>query len=240
MFDIDSETRLADVVTNHPPLARELERLGLDYWRSGDQPLSEACEAVGLETLSVVRRLRDRALDASADPPAWSQMGAAQLVDHIEAVHHRYLWDQLPKVSGLVEQVVADRADRYPELHGVAATFAELRHAVERHLQCEEMELFPVVREIAATTSVAAPLRSGVDEMFDEMLHQHDRTGLLIVTLRELTDGFRPPGGAWDSHWNLYDALARLVADTGIHVHLENNLLLPAVASMRRRHLACR
>ena len=52
-------------------------------------------------------------------------MTADVLVDHLEAVHHRYLWDELPRVTALVDKIVAVHGDRHPELVDVAACFAQ-------------------------------------------------------------------------------------------------------------------
>ena len=43
-------------------------------------------------------------------------MTADVLVDHIEATHHRYLWDELPRVTALVDKIVAVHGARHPEL----------------------------------------------------------------------------------------------------------------------------
>ena len=64
---IDGDTKLGDLVTAHPALARELERRGLDYCCGGAASLGEACATQGLDVDTVVGELQSAATDA---PPA--------------------------------------------------------------------------------------------------------------------------------------------------------------------------
>jgi regulator of cell morphogenesis and NO signaling len=57
MTTIDFDTTLADVVTAHPRLARELERRGLDYCCGGRRTVADASTAAGLDPRTVVDEL---------------------------------------------------------------------------------------------------------------------------------------------------------------------------------------
>lgn len=46
---IEPSARLADIVNEHPDLARELDRRFLDYCCGGQRSLAEACAAAGLD-----------------------------------------------------------------------------------------------------------------------------------------------------------------------------------------------
>ncbi|MGH2393468.1 MAG: hemerythrin domain-containing protein, partial [Candidatus Limnocylindria bacterium] len=72
-------------------------------------------------------------------------MGVVELVDHIEATHHRYLWDELPRLSALVEKVAGVHGGHHPELAEVVRIFAALRADLEPHLTKEERVLFATV-----------------------------------------------------------------------------------------------
>ncbi len=238
MHDIAPHSRLADVVTYHPPLARELERLGLDYCCGGLRKLSEACEELGLDPDRVAGELRTVAAAADDGPAEWAMMGLSQLVDHLETTHHRYLWDELPRIAGLVEKVVAAHAERHPELYAVADTFHALHAELVPHLQKEETVLFPMIRELATADELPSFQCGSVANPISEMLREHDQAGELLLTLREITGEYRAPDDGCSTYWTLYDALAHLEADTHLHVHKENNLLFPAVTSVERRLVA--
>ena len=136
MKTIDVHTTLGDVVNAYPALARELERRGLDYCCGGRRTLEEACAAAGLDPEDVASRLAEACVPT--DPAPWTTMNLVELVDHIEAVHHRYVWDELPRLDALLDKVGGVHGERHPELTAVAEVFAELRAEFEPHLIKEE------------------------------------------------------------------------------------------------------
>jgi len=76
---IDAAQTLGALVTDHPDIARELERLGLDYCCGGHRSLDDACRDAGL----ALRLHGDQFTEAGAVPLA-IELGARS-VDHLEA-----------------------------------------------------------------------------------------------------------------------------------------------------------
>lgn len=226
---IDAATILGDLFTTCPALAGELERRGLDYCCGGERTLATACVERGLDVRSTVGDLRSAAAALDCEAPDWASMGVAQLVDHLESTHHRYLWDEVPRLSSLLDKVVGVHGDRHPELFEVAQRLGELRADLEPHLADEERVVFPLIRQLI-TTGAAPLLQWGSrGHMMAKLRVEHDRVGELFADLRRLTDAYRPPSDACASYRACYVGLAELEADTHLHVHKENNLLFPAV-----------
>ena len=147
MVKVDVSMTLAEAVDAFPQVAREFERRGLDYCCGGSRTISDACALVGVDAQEIVAELSQA---TTAEPAAWTTMTADALVDHLEATHHRYLWDELPRVSGLVDRIVSVHGERHPELVEIGLCFAEVRVDLEPHLLKEERVLFPMIRELAA------------------------------------------------------------------------------------------
>jgi len=230
MAMITPTSRLADLVTADPSLARALERRGLDYCCGGTRTLEQACIDQDLDPDAVVEEL----IAATRPQPseAWTTMDAVELVDHIEATHHRYLWDELPRLTSLTEKVVGVHGERHPELHDVAGCLTELRADLEPHLMKEERVLFPMIRELATATSPPAFHCGSIRNPITVMMAEHDSAGDLLARLRRLTYDHQPPADACSSFTALYLALDQLEADTHLHIHKENNVLFPLVWSM--------
>jgi regulator of cell morphogenesis and NO signaling len=235
---IDPTTSLGEIVTRHPALAGRLEGLGLDYCCGGGRSLGDACAERGLDPSAVANELA--AGSASSAPEPWASMAPDALVDHIEATHHAWLHDELPRIEALLEKVEGVHGERHPELAFVQASFDELALELDPHLAREERILFPMIRQLCTvdgsgadaahrTTSRATSDRAAMAGPIRMMLVDHDRAGELLERLRRLTDGYRPPDDACASYEALYAALADLEADTHLHVHKENNVLFPAV-----------
>ena len=148
---IDPQMTLGALVNAHPELAREFERRGMDYCCGGGQPLADACADQGLDPTVTVSELS--ALSNAGATFEWASMGVADLVDHLEATHHRYLWEELPRLSALLAKVVSVHGGRHPELHAIAACYEDARADLEPHLAKEERVLFPMIRELATASS---------------------------------------------------------------------------------------
>jgi regulator of cell morphogenesis and NO signaling len=227
MTTIDPTTTLGELVTAHPQFAREFELLDLDYCCGGQRTLEDACASRGLDARTTADQLARSVVDEPL--PDWSAMGLTDLVDHLESTHHRYLWDELPRLSALVAKIVSVHGDRHPELTQVEACFEEIRHDLEPHLVKEERVLFPMIRELDAATESVSFHCGTLRNPISVMLGEHDAVGDLLARLRQLTNGYEPPADGCASYLACYAGLAELEVDTHLHIHKENNLLFPAV-----------
>ena len=233
MTTFTEHTTLADIVTAQPVLARELENRGLDYCCGGAATLADACRANDLDVDAVLVELA--AVPADATTPSWAAMDVAELVDHLEATHHRYLWAELPRLSTLADKVVSVHAERHPELIDIAACVATVRADLEPHLTKEEHVLFPMIRQLAETETAPTFHCGSLANPISVMLAEHDTVGELLTELRALTNAYQTPADGCASYGALFSGLAELEADTHLHVHKENNVLFPAVLALERQ-----
>jgi regulator of cell morphogenesis and NO signaling len=227
-------TTLAELASTHPALTRELERLGLDYCCGGKRSLEEACRQQGLDSDAVLAELSQQPL--AAEPPAdWISLPPAALVDHLEATHHRYLKQELPRLSELAAKVSRVHGETHPELIRVAEVYAELRADLEPHLRKEEEVLFPMIRSLASASHRPAGHRDAIANPIATMEQEHTTVGGLLEQLRALTHGYQAPADTCASTRALMAGLAELEADTHLHVHKENNHLFPAAQAMENQ-----
>ena len=231
---IDPMMTLSALVNAHPELAREMERRGLDYCCGGGQTLTDACASKGLDSVSTATELAAAATATDGIIAEWSTMGARELVDHLESTHHRYLWEELPRLSALVARIVSVHGERHLEIHAIAACYEELRADMEPHLLKEERVLFPMIRELDSAQSMPAFHCGTLQNPISMMLIEHDAVGELLARLRQLTNGYQSPADGCTSYVACFAALAELEVDTHLHIHKENNLLFPMVDRMER------
>ena len=232
MFTANST--LADIVTARPSLARTLEARGLDYCCGGSTTLEDACAANQLDAGAV---LADLTADGAADEtaPDWATMSVVELVDHIESTHHTYLSAEMPRLTALAEKVLSVHGERHPELTEIAACYATIRADLEPHLANEEQVLFPMIRELASADAESASDSGPLQHQISVMLAEHDAVGELLAKLRNLTNDYQQPADACASYDALFAGLAEFEADTHLHVHKENNVLIPAVVDLEQR-----
>ena len=227
MKTIDARMTLGELVDAHPQLARQFEQRGLDYCCGGRRSLADVCAERSLDTAAIVDELSATITDDARGE--WSSMSAIQLVDHIESTHHRYLWEELPRLSALLDKVVSVHGERHPELNALAACFAAIRADLEPHLRKEEQVLFPMISELATAPSTPSFACGPMANPISVMLREHDAVGVLLAQLRRLTDDYTPPVDACASYTACFAGLATLEDDTHLHIHKENNVLFPLV-----------
>jgi len=247
---------VGEVVAEDYGRAAVLRRFGIDFCCGGGRPLGEACAARHADPEEVTAALAahdarsTRAGDAApADP--------ADLVDHIERVHHAWVRENLPALLHFTSRVAKVHGDGWPELRTIAERTHELAVEMEDHMVDEEENLFPLIRsahrdggrgtdtDTAAALSAAAlpaaalpapalpapalPAPALPATAFVELEAEHEHAGALMRELRELTSGFTPPESACATWKAAYAKLEEFEADLHRHVHLENNVLFPAV-----------
>jgi regulator of cell morphogenesis and NO signaling len=222
---------LGEIVTLRPSLAVELERRGLDYCCHGGRSLTDAAREAGLDAQIVA----DELSATHADEPAaeWASLALAELVDHIVAVHHQYLWAELPRVTALVDKIVTVHGERHPELAEVQRLYNELRADLEPHLLQEEQELFPLIRRLAAATDGTSSDAAEIATQIDALAGEHETVGALLDELNRVTSGYTTPADGCATYAACYRALADIEADTHLHVHKENNVLFPTARAER-------
>ena len=221
---IGTDRTLGDLVAERPARARVLERAGIDYCCHGQRTLAEAASEAGLDPQAVAA-----ALAVVTDPSGAEvdRLDPAALVEHILATHHAYLHEELPLLDALAAKVRDVHGGRHPELAEVARITREIHLDLEPHLAKEEAVLFPAIREAAGGRS-ELPFGS-LGNPIRVLLAEHDRAGELLEELRAATSGYVVPADGCASYSSLYERLAHLESDTHRHVHLENNVLFPAV-----------
>lgn len=217
---IDLDTSLGDLVLADPRRARVLEGLGLDYCCHGQRSLADAAAEAGLDAPGVAQRLDLPAPDAA---PEWQSLTEAELADHIVAVHHAYLWDELEPLRALVDKVATVHGERHPELAGVKADYDALADDLSQHLLKEERILFPAIRAAAEGQGFGP----GVAGPIQVMMMEHDAAGEILVRLRAATDGYTTPADGCASYHSMMDRLQIMEADLHLHIHKENNVLFP-------------
>ncbi len=225
---LDPEQSVGELVRQKPTRARVFESLKIDYCCGGKVSLNRACEKRGIEVNEVLEAITANDVQSVADTLVdVDAMGLTELADHIEATHHTYLREELPRLDFMTEKVSRVHGDKDQRLLTMREAFVALKAELEPHMMKEERILFPLVRQMEASAerqenhcgSVANPIR--------QMEHEHDQAGNALAILRASTDDYTPPEWACNTYRAMLDSLAQLESDMHQHIHKENNVLFP-------------
>ncbi len=225
------------IVTRDYRTAAVFERYGIDFCCGGDVALEEACRVAQVEPERVET---DLARVAAAPPPPgdvdFTSWTLTRLVDHIRAVHHRYLRENTARIGAYGRKIAEVHGANHPELAEISSIYDEMAAALMTHLDDEEQVYFPAVKRAEASARAgravdaadAETLRKGVKELAAE----HDEVGGALHRMRDLAMGYALPADACATYDLTFRSLRELEADVHKHVHLENNILLPRMAAL--------
>ena len=227
---IAADRSIGDIVAARPLLAKLFENLGIDYCCGGKVTLNDACIRRGLSVETVIAMLNATESAFTSGGPAINaaEMTLTQLADHIEATHHRYTKEELPRLVDMAGRCATKHAWRDPRLTEVESTVFALAQEMFSHMQKEETILFPLVRRIDRDAGYP---RSNLANPIRQMESEHEHAGAALVRLRELTDNFTPDADACNTHRALLASLAAFELDLHQHVHKENNIMFPRALS---------
>ena len=218
---------VGDLVAEDYARATTFQSFGIDFCCGGDRTLAQACDEAAVSPEAVLRALEGakRGRAREQDVRTWDP---AQLVGHIVDVHHGYVREIGPVLRDLVSTTTRVHGDDQPELEGVRGLVEDLLGELERHMEEEEREVFPL---IAAASQGASSAHDDLSDALRTLRDDHEQTGMLLLQLRTLTDGYTAPDSACATYRAAYGLLEELDADIQRHVHLENNVLFPGVVS---------
>jgi len=204
---------IGEIAATLPGATAVFRKFKLDFCCGGDVMLADAVRKRGLDIGLVERTLS--ALDSSKSAPPPEPTGA--LIDHILSRYHETHRRELPELVRLARKVEAVHAGHPAAPRGLADTLEAIQAELGEHMQNEETELFPLMRQ----------RDGGVELPLAQLRRDHDRHGELLRRLEAVAQGFALPEGACRSWEALYVGTDKLVDDVMEHIHLENNVLFP-------------
>ncbi|MCC7086417.1 MAG: iron-sulfur cluster repair di-iron protein [Pirellulales bacterium] len=219
---------VGEVVARQPALVRLFEAAHIDFCCGGKKTLAEVCQEKGLEPQAFLATLEEAAAASRGETVVdAAAMSLTELANHIEATHHAYLRDELPRLNMLTQRVASVHGGDDTRLRDLRETFLAMADEFTRHLMKEEQILFPMIRALEASNgpqsfhcgSIANPIR--------QMEVEHHDAGAALERMRTLTDEYTAPTWACNTYRAMLDSLANLERDTHIHVHKEDSVLYP-------------
>jgi regulator of cell morphogenesis and NO signaling len=236
MATYEAKVPVWQLVRGHEGRAQVLAGFGIDYCCGGRTPLEEACSQQGVN-IEEVRRALEANDDSheAAGQIDWSAESMTRLANHIASRHHAYLRDMLPRLGGLLDEVVAKHANEHPNLVELREVYTAMWNELLNHMMKEELVLFPFIRTLdkaVRSGRPALPFHCGsVTAPIHVLEDEHQSTGEALRRMRELTFGFQPPRDACKAYRVLLAGLRELESDLHLHIHKDNNFLFPRAAA---------
>jgi regulator of cell morphogenesis and NO signaling len=224
---------LGRLVAEAPVRAGVFERHGINYWCEGEKFLGQALAEKGLEPTLIVRELAR----ADSQGPArgeedWTRTDVGALLEHIRAVHHRFLKEELPELSVIVGKVSILHGSDNPELRELHNAFEWFRSDMDMLIRKEELVLFPMCLRLEQSRVRPRFFCASIRIPIQEAAEEHKAASYALERMHALSNRFSPPPDACNTYREMLDRLSRLNLDTHLHVHEESNILFPRVIAL--------
>lgn len=222
------EKTIGEWVAEKPSLSRIFEHYGIDYCCGGKRPLAEVCSEKGINAEELVSRLREAPDErVEGEEIDWNTASLTAMTEHIYEVHHRYLYENMPRLSRMVKKVAAVHGENNPKLQTVEQIYHMLYMELETHMQKEERVLFPFCRMLDESADAPQFHCGHISNPIRVMEFEHEAAGTMLAGIREATDNYTAPDWACNTYRAMLDGLAEMEADIHRHIHEENNILFP-------------
>lgn len=226
MSQPDEHSTLREWLAFRPGVARIFTKQGIDLCRDANTSLSDLCRERNLDSLMVKAQL-DRFSNVAHHELGtdWATAPLMELCQHLEDVHHDYYRRELPRLAALLAKVTTAYAASHPKTEQLASAFQRFRMHLESHIEREEHELFPVIREMMNSRPPAGP--HGLAGLINALEEDHDAADAEFLRIRELTHGFVAPPDVCQTFQSLLDGLWDLEMNLHQNIFEENRFLFP-------------
>lgn len=224
----DEYSTVREWLAFRPGLARILTKHGFDLCRDADCSLAALCQDLSLDPMMVKAEL-DRFSGMSHHEMGidWATAPLAELCQHLEKAHHAFFRRELPRLARLLENVATTYSESHPDTEELAATFRQFHRALQSHVDREERDLFPLIRQLAEARQAGDP--HAVTSLINSLEEEHDEVDASLLRIRELTHGFVAPPNVCQTFQSLLDGLWELEMNLHQNVYEENRFLFPRV-----------
>jgi regulator of cell morphogenesis and NO signaling len=171
------------------------------------------------------------AADAASDDTDWQDCPLNEEVRHLLGNDHAFLYDELPRLSFLVERVTSRHGELYPELWELQGVFCVFREALEKHLEREENTLFPLLVRLEDGVPVPGGPR-GLARLIVEMQQEHEVLTDALARMHCTTNGFESPNTACNTFRVLMESLRDIGVKLCRHLTEEETILFPRAMAM--------
>ncbi len=222
---------ISEIVTRDFRTSEVFRNHGIDFCCGGQVALDAVCREKQIDLDRITQELDVLEQTKSGTVHNYNDWELDFLADFILNTHHRYVKSEVPVLQTYLEKIADVHGVNHPELAEVKNLFFASADALLRHMEKEEVILFPYIKELIQcrkkpenfVNQIAEP----IEHLLNEMMHEHVTEGDRFREMAELTDNYTIPEEACNTYLVALRKLEAFEKDLHLHIHLENNILFP-------------
>ena len=222
-----SSMTVGEIVAKDFRAASILKDLGIDFCCGGKKGFEETCAEKGIDPSVLKEKII--ALESAPEISTYNynEWEPGFLCDYITNTHHKYVLKSLPDLVFYTSKISDVHGDRHSELREVKELFMEVNNELLKHLESEEKVFFPAIKEFMANGSQSS--KKIIESEIEHLTAEHEFVGSAIDRINVLTKGYKVPEDGCNTYSLAFRLLEQFEDDLHIHIHLENNILIPKI-----------
>jgi len=230
---LHSNDRVGVVVNKIPGSANVLEVLGVDYYCHGNISLAEACVEAGYDVDGILEGIYNAVPEKTPRCERdLSKAGMNRLLDHMTEQHYDFIFDVMPQLTQLIEQVIRRHGKSHHELIELDHLFSLLREEVGLHVLREENLLYKLIGQLATKDKDVRPDRELPAKQIRFLEQEHLKVIAILGKIRSLCNGYVVPEHACMAYRTMLKKLKQMELNVHRYIHEENNILFPRALEM--------
>lgn len=228
---ITQDTIVGEVVKLNYNTAALFVSHNIDYCCGGRISISEACAEAGVDSGALITQLDALLGQKDADAQYIDGLNLDELCQYIIRRHHAYVRESIPFLQTSLEKLCRVHGKNHPELFEVKDLFLTSAGEFTKHMQKEEIVLFPFINKMVLARKHGTQLLPAhfgtVSNPIGMMMAEHQAEGERFEKISQITGEYSLPEDACSTYSVTYQKLRDFEEDLHRHIHLENNILFP-------------
>lgn len=236
--NISINTIVGDVVKYNFKTAPVFQNRNIDYCCGGNKTISDACREFGINPEQLVKELESVTVQKDPDSEYINNLGLGELCNYIVKRHHAYVSESIPVLKKNLEKICQLHGEHHSELFEIKELFTASAGEFTKHMQKEEIMLFPYIQRLETARKTNSPLPKSpfgpVSNPIGMMMADHQAEGERFDEISRLTKNYQPPDDACTTYEVTFKQLRDFETDLHRHIHLENNILFPKAIELEK------
>jgi regulator of cell morphogenesis and NO signaling len=231
-----NELTISEIVSNDYRTALVFRTFGIDFCCKGDQTIREACTKKKIDPQLLLGKLIEVFTTQAEENFDFKSWPLTLLANYIENKHHAMIRDRIPLILKFLKRVVKVHSAHEPKLKKIKALFEDSTEDLQRHLEQEELIIFPFIRKISSDPErkklLFSPSYKKIREKIYQLMAEHEQEGVCLEEIRKLSDDYSPPAYACNTYKVAFALLQEFDMSMQKHMHLERNILFPEALAL--------
>ena len=237
-MELLKENIIGELVAENYRAASIFKKYGIDFCCQGNRTIDDACQKKNIDSKPLINDLNlviNQKNEETTDYKSWP---LDLLADYIEKKHHRYVEDKIIEIKPYLDKICRVHGERHPELLEINEHFLNSTGELTKHMNKEELILFPYVRKIVnakhENSQIDRPNFDTVQNPIELMMNEHEVEGERFRLISELSKNYNAPEDACNTYKVAFALLKEFEEDLHLHIHLENNILFPNAIKLEK------